>query len=199
MKSQRRAKQARFFAFETNTQTDMLLVDQERHLRSKIRWFTEFCNSHYLLQLAAFFVDAWAWRSTVKSCLLIFNIPTKSKQQKQYVQEIRKQKQMGGRAMHKTSTHLTKARLRPPRSRTGSQSKQRGNSRTSFCMKIGDDPSAGSPTETLLRLLLPLNDQVWPTSWPPSESRESDSANPEASLNHSIGSSNGRCVPRAGT
>ena len=24
-----------------------------------------------------------------------------------------------------------------------------------------NDPSAGSPTETLLRLLLPLNDQVW--------------------------------------
>ena len=28
---------------------------------------------------------------------------------------------------------------------------------------IHNDPSAGSPTETLLRLLLPLNDQVWPT------------------------------------
>ena len=27
-----------------------------------------------------------------------------------------------------------------------------------------NDPSAGSPTETLLRLLLPLNDQVRPTS-----------------------------------
>ena len=27
----------------------------------------------------------------------------------------------------------------------------------------GNDPSAGSPTETLLRLLLPLNDQVRPT------------------------------------
>ena len=26
-----------------------------------------------------------------------------------------------------------------------------------------NDPSAGSPTETLLRLLLPLNDQVCPT------------------------------------
>ena len=26
--------------------------------------------------------------------------------------------------------------------------------------KFGNDPSAGSPTETLLRLLLPLNDQV---------------------------------------
>ena len=45
---------------------------QERHLRSKIRWFTEFCNSHYLSQLAAFFIDAWAKRSTVKSCLLHF-------------------------------------------------------------------------------------------------------------------------------
>ena len=29
------------------------------------------------------------------------------------------------------------------------------------CQKTnGNDPSAGSPTETLLRLLLPLNDQV---------------------------------------
>jgi hypothetical protein len=63
-----------------------------------------------------------------------------------------------------------------------------------------NDPSAGSPTETLLRLLLPLNDQVWPSFqeqlhtasgvWRPS---------PKASLNHSIGSSDGRCVQRAGT
>jgi hypothetical protein len=28
---------------------------------------------------------------------------------------------------------------------------------------LSNDPSAGSPTETLLRLLLPLNDQVWTT------------------------------------
>jgi hypothetical protein len=28
---------------------------------------------------------------------------------------------------------------------------------------MGNDPSAGSPTETLLRLLLPLNDSVWAT------------------------------------
>ena len=28
---------------------------------------------------------------------------------------------------------------------------------------FGNDPSAGSPTETLLRLLLPLNDVVCPT------------------------------------
>ena len=28
-------------------------------------------------------------------------------------------------------------------------------------LEHGNDPSAGSPTETLLRLLLPLNDRVW--------------------------------------
>ena len=40
------------------------------------------------------------------------------------------------------------------------------HSRTSnnSCRQFGNDPSAGSPTETLLRLLLPLNDQVWSTS-----------------------------------
>ena len=31
---------------------------------------------------------------------------------------------------------------------------------------FSNDPSAGSPTETLLRLLLPLNDQVWTTFQP---------------------------------
>ena len=30
--------------------------------------------------------------------------------------------------------------------------------------EIDNDPSAGSPTETLLRLLLPLNAQVWKSS-----------------------------------
>jgi hypothetical protein len=37
-----------------------------------------------------------------------------------------------------------------------------GESFNSFC----NDPSAGSPTETLLRLLLPLNDRVWITFRP---------------------------------
>lgn len=42
----------------------------KRKMRSKIRWFTEFCNSHYVSQFAAFFIDARAKRSTVKSCLM---------------------------------------------------------------------------------------------------------------------------------
>ena len=64
--------------------------------------------------------------------------------------------------------------------------------------KTFNDPSAGSPTETLLRLLLPLNASVWSTS------RKSVSVsqlkhNPWTSLKRSIGSSDGRCVQRAGT
>jgi hypothetical protein len=62
----------------------------------------------------------------------------------------------------------------------------------------GNDPSAGSPTDTLLRLLLPLNNQVWRSSVSPQTLR-SPGLPPKASLNHSIGSSDGRCVQRAGT
>ena len=39
-----------------------------RNVRSKIRWFTEFCNSHYLSHFAAFFIDARTKRSVVESC-----------------------------------------------------------------------------------------------------------------------------------
>ena len=57
----------------TDTQTDMLRAFiSQRNMRSKIRWFTEFCNSHYVSQFAAFFIDARAQRSTVKSCHIIF-------------------------------------------------------------------------------------------------------------------------------
>ena len=63
---------------------------------------------------------------------------------------------------------------------------------------IDDDPSAGSPTETLLRLLLPLNDQVRP-AFPRADAHARTASGQKASLNRSIGSSDGRCVQRAGT
>ena len=49
---------------------------KERHLRSKIRWFAGFCNSHYISQLAAFFIDARAKRSTVGSCCFVLSLAT---------------------------------------------------------------------------------------------------------------------------
>ena len=66
--------------------------------------------------------------------------------------------------------------------------------------EIGNDPSAGSPTETLLRLLLPLNDRVYTSSQQSGSTVASCSrADLKNSRNHSIGSSDGRCVQRAGT
>ena len=61
-----------------------------------------------------------------------------------------------------------------------------------------NDPSAGSPTETLLRLLLPLSATVW-SSFRQLGRVNRQANNPRTSLKHSIGSSDGRCVQRAGT
>ena len=63
-----------------------------------------------------------------------------------------------------------------------------------------NDPSAGSPTETLLRLLLSPSDRVRASSRStvPALARQTET-NPRPSLNRSIDSSDGRCVQRAGT
>ena len=73
----------------------------------------------------------------------------------------------------------------------------RGPVRTGFGMDTGNDPSAGSPTETLLRLLLPLNDKVHSSSH--IATRIWTRHGPKYSPDHSIGRSDGRCVQRAGT
>ena len=44
---------------------------QERHVRSRIWWFAEFCNSHYLSHFAALFIVVRTKISTVKSCFLL--------------------------------------------------------------------------------------------------------------------------------
>ena len=70
---------------------------------------------------------------------------------------------------------------------------------------IDNDPSAGSPTETLLRLLLPLSARVRspfrpaPTRGPRKPAQVRRSIDRTTSLERSIGSSDGRCVQRAGT
>ena len=61
----------------------------------------------------------------------------------------------------------------------------------------GNDPSAGSPTETLLQLLLPLNGKVWIGSVMSPVKRETRHL--KSSPDHPIGRSDGRCVQRAGT
>jgi hypothetical protein len=46
------------------------------NVRSKIRWFTEFCNSHYLSHFAAFFIDARTKRSVVESFNYFYSTQT---------------------------------------------------------------------------------------------------------------------------
>ena len=57
-----------------------------------------------------------------------------------------------------------------------------------------NDPSAGSPTDTLLRLLLPLDNKVQMFS-----TQNASLTYPSFSPDHPIGRSDGRCVQRAGT
>ncbi|KAL0291388.1 UNVERIFIED_CONTAM: hypothetical protein Scaly_2640500 [Sesamum calycinum] len=67
----------------------------------------------------------------------------------------------------------------------------RSEVRTTLGFRFGNDPSAGSPTETLLRLLLPLNDKV---QWTSATSRAEPPTSPRSntSPDHSIGRSDGR-------
>jgi len=71
--------------------------------------------------------------------------------------------------------------------------------RSCFWKGNDNDPSAGSPTETLLRLLLPLNDKVQWTSRDVTGGEPPASPRSNISPDHSIGRSDGRCVQRAGT
>ena len=54
--------------------------------------------------------------------------------------------------------NVSNRRADPPRKRR--YSKDMGKRWQAKPTTLGNDPSAGSPTETLLRLLLPLNDRV---------------------------------------
>lgn len=117
-------------------------------MRSKIRWFTEFCNSHYLSHFAAFFIDARTKRSVVES----FNdcIITQTTRFSRVLEVL--WRALGGTS-HRRGDPTGTAKATNGMLDTGLEV---GPGRP----LLGNDPSAGSPTETLLRLLLPLNDQV---------------------------------------
>ena len=164
-------------------------ISRKRNLRSKIRWFTEFCNSHYLSQLATFFIDAQAKRSTVRSCHVF--VLWRSDLTQEIEKKVRKNTQLVAQmGLKQQVLHL---RIQHSPHLLGTI-----HSGVSQRMTNGNDPSAGSPTETLLRLLLPLNAQVWSTSRQMGRIIRSSNS-PWTSLKRSIGSSDGRCVQRAGT
>lgn len=153
-----------------------------RNLRSKTRWFTGFCNSHQVSHFATFFIDARAeisvaesrsdttgrrlarrasgGRATHATLLLLGAIRA----------GVRSCAKPGPAPPSPLLEQAVGCGLgRQPRApchvgrRAPDDLFQRV--RGSPCLAIFDnDPSAGSPTETLLRLLLPLNDKVQRTS-----------------------------------
>ena len=52
----------------TETEPCIPITNNGCNVRSKIWWFTESCNSHYVSHFAAFFIVLWAKRSIVKWC-----------------------------------------------------------------------------------------------------------------------------------
>lgn len=146
-----------------------------RNLRSKTRWFTGFCNSHQVSHFATFFIDARAEISVAESC---FDI-----QDTHHTPNIalRERRNTGGRAIHfgfpwRIPRRVSLARTprlvarRRGEGRDGEHAPHTPRPQRSMhvftvcCAGFDNDPSAGSPTETLLRLLLPLNDKVQWTS-----------------------------------
>ncbi|KAL2250193.1 UNVERIFIED_CONTAM: hypothetical protein Sindi_2493000 [Sesamum indicum] len=125
-----------------------------RNLRSKTRWFTGFCNSHQVSHFATFFIDARAEISVAESR---FDIRETSPPP---------MLPADGATVRRTlcsdflGAYRAGARAGGRGDRTGAFAPRRGLDFVCF----DNDPSAGSPTETLLRLLLPLNDKVQWTS-----------------------------------
>ena len=149
-----------------------------RNLRSKTRWFTGFCNSHQVSHFATFFIDARAEISVAESR------SSKSKRHvaprtlranrvtwgallfivlgaiRAGVRWCREEPNSRGGGVYPNSRGIAglKGRALPPVLFLN------GFAGLSASAGFDNDPSAGSPTETLLRLLLPLNDKVQWTS-----------------------------------
>uniref|UniRef100_A0A6N2MN31 Senescence-associated protein n=1 Tax=Salix viminalis TaxID=40686 RepID=A0A6N2MN31_SALVM len=139
-----------------------------RNLRSKTRWFTGFCNSHQVSHFATFFIDARAEISVAESRsdyhkkkarprhrgyeggLLVLNFLGASRAGVRW-------RAVSGQMRPSTAREDTRAVPEPSLSCHGFAGRSAGAG-------FDNDPSAGSPTETLLRLLLPLNDKVQWTS-----------------------------------
>jgi hypothetical protein len=150
-----------------------------RNLRSKTRWFTGFCNSHQVSHFATFFIDARAEISVAESRSFIFARSERSRAPRPVPGPMGRallfpwvlgasgagvlfvSRGEGPRGPAPRGWPRGEGREPPAAPACVSRELVRG----SFCgAGFDNDPSAGSPTETLLRLLLPLNDKVQWTS-----------------------------------
>ena len=139
-----------------------------RNLRSKTRWFTGFCNSHQVSHFATFFIDARAEISVAESRFSFKRSTGPPEHTANGAREAGYHFSIPWRFPRRGSLlthHALGARAGEGGSRPEAAPRVVKQVRGSFCFAgFDNDPSAGSPTETLLRLLLPLNDKVQWTS-----------------------------------
>ena len=134
-------------------------MSRKHRIHSRFYWFTEFCNSQCLSHFAAPFISVQAKTFITEGCKMIEKgrIPQWNEEVK-VCDSREEQMQHNEYAIHPTLTALES-----PQEAPDSHPSPREASQTLCTMNFwmhANDPSAGSPTETLLRLLLPLSDKV---------------------------------------
>ena len=140
-----------------DTEAGMLLgISQKHNMRSSPCRFTEFCNSQCLSHFAAPFIVVRTETSIAESCELHM---ANASNRRLHQSDLRMQWQWERTGM------LFIPHTPPPASTcmgaecTSPHTPHR-RIHKSVIGTCANDPSAGSPTETLLRLLLPLSDKV---------------------------------------
>ena len=151
-----------------DTEAGMLLgISQKHNMRSSPCRFTEFCNSQCLSHFAAPFIVVRTETSIAESC----ELHMACHQQNAASNDLRYAVAVGtnGYVLHPVQP-TTREHLHGEPECTSPHRLHR-RIHKSVIGTCANDPSAGSPTETLLRLLLPLNDKVRKTflhqNWKP--------------------------------
>ena len=142
-----------------DTEAGMLLgISQKHNARSSPCRFTEFCNSQCLSHFAAPFIVVRTETSIAESCELHM---AKAINRKLASSRIAVRSGSGNEQVCLTShpTHHPRELAWGNQNVHPHTSPHRKVHRNVFGA-CANDPSAGSPTETLLRLLLPLSDKV---------------------------------------
>ena len=144
-----------------DTEAGMLSgISRKRSIRSNPYWFTEFCNSQCLSHFAAPFIVVRAETSVAESCVCNKRWkPPKARHRYICISTNSgsfTEKEDGPMLIHypRTSARGSRSEIPNPVQRLIN-----GSSQWIGWIRV-NDPSAGSPTETLLRLLLPLSDKV---------------------------------------
>ena len=141
-----------------DTEAGMLLgISQKHNMRSSPCRFTEFCNSQCLSHFAAPFIVVRTETSIAESCDLCMTI---SIDRRLHQSDLSYAVAVGTNEYVIHHVHPTTREHMHGEPECTSPHTTHRRIHKSDIGTCANDPSAGSPTETLLRLLLPLSDKV---------------------------------------